>query len=201
MSSPPVPALAAPGSWALLLAPFFTFCAICAPTMDAAKNTGLADSQHGPDPAVRLDQSRINDIGWTDVHLVAYGWPILTDTGDSIAVPSDRLSVQTFLQDATDDFLCLQNDFGQTALHLAVRQDHQELVSFLVTRQLPCLDRANRDGDTPLHYAAAWGRANLAKVLVEGGADLSVQNDHGKTPLEDAMSFGHEDVRSVLAGG
>ena len=108
--------------------------------------------------------------------------------------------MSSFFSQVTDEFLCLRNDFGQTALHLAVRQDHDELVSFLIlTRKLPCLDVGNGDGDTPLHYAAAWGRRESARLLIQGGADPSILNNQGKTPMDDALSFGHPDIWSIMS--
>jgi ankyrin repeat protein len=142
-----------------------------------------------------LDPIRIDVLGWTDAHQVAYGSPILI-AGQTVVVPSSR--ARAFLEGASDDFLCQQNDFGQTALHLAARQDNNEIVSLHVERTLPCLSVGNRDGDTPLHYAAAWGRAISAQILAKGGADISARNNKGRTPLDDSLSFGHKYVLSLI---
>eukprot|EP00438_Fugacium_kawagutii_P011955 Skav219326 [mRNA] locus=scaffold1957:374901:375113:- [translate_table: standard] len=63
-----------------------------------------------------------------------------------------------------------------------------------------CLDLGNRDGDTALHYAAAWGRTDVARMLMEAGASLSVRNHQGHRPIDDAVSFGHADLSQVMAG-
>ncbi|CAE7247661.1 ANKRD27 [Symbiodinium sp. CCMP2456] len=149
---------------------------------------------------VLADPSRINDLGWTDAHHVAYGWPIQAASGKTFSVPPERHHMSSFFKQVTDEFLCLRNDFGQTALHLAVRQEHDELVSFFVlTRKIPCLDVGNGDGDTPLHYAAAWGRRESARLLIQGGADPFILNKQGKTPMDDALSFGHPEIWSIMS--
>jgi hypothetical protein len=43
--------------------------------------------------------------------------------------------------------------------------------------------------NTPLHYVARWGRARLAKMLFEAGANPNKQNELGITPLGTACMF------------
>lgn len=150
-------------------------------------------------PTPPLDESRVSAIGWTDAHNVAFGWPVVGLPGAEGAteqVPRERATA--FLEAASDEFLCRQNDYGQTALHLAVRQDHLAVVSLYTARRI-CLDVANRDGDTPLHYAAAWVRPAAAKLLVEAGADVSAQNRKGDTPANDARAKGEPDMVRILS--
>jgi ankyrin repeat protein len=142
---------------------------------------------------IQMDESRVSDIGWTDAHNVAYGWPIRLPSGTEVVVQD----VSSFLESARNDFLCRQNDFGQTALHLAVRQDVIEIVSLYAQRGV-CLNIANRDGDTPLHYAAFWGRPRSAKILLEAGADSEMKNHLGNTAKDDALSEEHKDVLFIL---
>ncbi len=44
------------------------------------------------------------------------------------------------------------------------------------------------DGRTLLHYAAYYGRAECARVLIERGADVTARDDEGKTPLDIARA-------------
>lgn len=55
---------------------------------------------------------------------------------------------------------------------------------------------------TPLHYAAHFGRAMEAQLLLEHGADPNLYENHGFTPLDlagRAVAEGWGDVHSVLA--
>ena len=108
--------------------------------------------------------------------------------------------VSVFLANASDTFLCLQNDYGQTALHLAVREDHLAMVSVYTSRGV-CLNDANKDGDTPLHYSAHWGRPRAAKLLIEAGAKQMVRNHKGEMPLDDAQAREDSEMIRILTPG
>jgi len=106
----------------------------------------------------KLDEDQVSVIGWTEAHSAVYGWFV-----QGVEIPIDQ--VRSFLSQETDDFLCKQNDFGQTALHLAVRQNLLDVVQLYVERRI-CIDTPNSDGDTALHYAAVWGRLEATKYLL-----------------------------------
>jgi ankyrin repeat protein len=58
---------------------------------------------------------------------------------------------------------------------------------------------ADKDGDTPLHWAAGNGKLELMKYLVEEkGADAKAANNGGNTPLHRAASNGKLDVVKYL---
>ena len=59
------------------------------------------------------------------------------------------------------------------------------------------------DGITPLHDAAAAGKAQTAWVLLQAGADPSATEHglHGRMPLHAAAKFGHAEVAQVLLSG
>jgi hypothetical protein len=39
-------------------------------------------------------------------------------------------------------------------------------------------------GETPLHFAAAYGDEEMIRAMLLAGADRKAQNTHGETPLE-----------------
>ena len=52
---------------------------------------------------------------------------------------------------------------------------------------------------TPLHRAAYYGQKVLVKVLLDGGAELSMEDNNGQTPLHLAsMCSWHQDVAILL---
>ncbi len=55
-------------------------------------------------------------------------------------------------------------------------------------------------GETPLMRAAARGHEEVARVLLDAGADVSAQRADGFTPLILAVFFGHEGVVRLLVG-
>ena len=72
-------------------------------------------------------------------------------------------------------------------------------VKELVERGAP-IDAKSADGFTALHYAAFFGHAELARFLVDAGAQLDIRakNDMQVTPLHSAAAGGHREVALLL---
>jgi hypothetical protein len=54
------------------------------------------------------------------------------------------------------------------------------------------------DGNTPLHFAASKGCAEVARLLLRHGADPNAQDKNGETPLHVAAYWGRVDVVRLL---
>ena len=52
-------------------------------------------------------------------------------------------------------------------------------------------------GETPLHYAARYCRADRAQRIIEGGADVNAKAADGRTPLLSAVAADAEGVFHV----
>jgi serine/threonine-protein phosphatase 6 regulatory ankyrin repeat subunit B len=57
----------------------------------------------------------------------------------------------------------------------------------------------DQSGWTPLHDASQRGHLDLARFLVEHGANITAQDQSGSTPLHQASQYGHLDVARFLA--
>ena len=55
-----------------------------------------------------------------------------------------------------------------------------------------------RDGTTALMLAAEYGRVEIARLLLEAGADEDLQNQDGKTALMLAVESGHAEIARLL---
>ncbi|CAG9763780.1 unnamed protein product [Ceutorhynchus assimilis] len=138
------------------------------------------------------------DDGYTALHLAALNNHV-------------EVAEQLVLHGKAD--MDLQNVNLQTALHLAVERQHRQIVRLLV-REGANLNIANKDGDTPLHEALRHhtlsqlrqlqdvqdvGKllmglgiqgsdkkfsASIACFLAGNGADLTIKNKKGQTPLD-----------------
>ena len=53
-------------------------------------------------------------------------------------------------------------------------------------------------GETPLHCAVAGGQSEAARLLLEKGASINVNNDFLRTPLHYAAVLGHLDIVKLL---
>ncbi|MDE0650398.1 MAG: ankyrin repeat domain-containing protein, partial [Gammaproteobacteria bacterium] len=81
----------------------------------------------------------------------------------------DATAVRALLEDGVDPNLA-QGD-GLTALHLAAREGHLEVVGILIGAGAET-GAATRIGDyTPLHLASGGGHADVVDALLGGGAD------------------------------
>ncbi|XP_069162450.1 arfGAP with SH3 domain, ANK repeat and PH domain-containing protein isoform X6 [Procambarus clarkii] len=75
---------------------------------------------------------------------------------------------------------------GECALHVAIYQENGAslpLVDFLVQNS-HSLDRQTLEGNTPLHYCVISNKPECMRLLLRVGANPSIENNNGKTPLD-----------------
>jgi hypothetical protein len=73
---------------------------------------------------------------------------------------------------------------------------YETMAKFIATAPAVDLNTAGSDGRTALHRAAQEANEDLVNVLIDGGADLNVQDDQGRTPIMVAETF---TIRRILA--
>lgn len=84
----------------------------------------------------------------------------------------------------------VQDNNGNTPLHLACTYGHEDCVKALVYYDVQScrLDIGNEKGDTPLHVAARWGYQGIIEMLLQNGASTEIQNRLKETPLKCALN-------------
>lgn len=85
----------------------------------------------------------------------------------------------------------------RSALWRAAAAGRSDEVERLTARGTP-LDRADIDGDTPLHTALRHGQLSTASLLIARGADAGRPAQHGVTPLLLAAAGGHAGLTAQL---
>ncbi|MDB4808156.1 ankyrin repeat domain-containing protein [Verrucomicrobia bacterium] len=53
-------------------------------------------------------------------------------------------------------------------------------------------------GGAPLHYAAMFGRKEIAELLIAKGADVNAKDEAGRTPLYEAAWQGRGEIAELL---
>jgi hypothetical protein len=82
---------------------------------------------------------------------------------------------------------------GDTLVHRASGANLKTLVSHGAD-----VNATNAKGATPLHYAARFGQLGSARMLLELGADRTLRDRDGKTPLDRALENGNALVADLL---
>ncbi|XP_077262935.1 retinal degeneration A isoform X2 [Temnothorax americanus] len=92
------------------------------------------------------------------------------------------------------------DETGQTALHLASRHGHKDIVRYLIACAPPTILNMidNDKGQTALHKAAQNKRRSICCMLVAGGASLMMKDRHGNTPHQLALIAEDHDLAAYL---
>ena len=74
-----------------------------------------------------------------------------------------------------DELFFLLGKWNKTALMYAVKNGHSTVAAYLLRIGVnPCA--ADTSGNTPIHYAAAYGWLHCLKMLMKAGADPNAAN-------------------------
>jgi uncharacterized protein len=161
----------------MLLAPFFIL-------LPSLAHAGAHDDFF---KAVKLDDA--NEIS----SLLSRGFdPNVTeaergDTGMILALREDSMKVFDVLLNAREIDLESKARNGDTALMIAAYKGNKPAVEALLRKQA----QVNRPGWTPLHYAAAVGRNDIVKLLLENSAYIDAESPNKTTPIMMAARAGH----------
>eukprot|EP00953_Heterococcus_sp_UTEX-ZZ885_P012217 7012-Heterococcus_DN1.PRE.1 len=93
---------------------------------------------------------------------------------------------------------CVSVPESMTAMHAAARFRLSDTCELLLARADTLLEARDKFGRTALIYAASYGRADNAQILLQHGADVHAVNDKGSTALVFACVKEHMDVAASL---
>lgn len=97
---------------------------------------------------------------------------------------------------------CSGNSSGSESkaedIHGAVVSDDMEAVKTYISEGGDLNVRDPFGGSSPLISAAVFGKSDMAKVLLEAGADINFQNNEGSTALHTAAFFCRPEIVKLL---
>jgi len=173
--------------WAVVVAATLSAGAACAATFDSvdffrAVNVDNADAV-----------TRMLAAGLDPNQLDPRGQPALM-----VALQGESLKVAKVLWDAKGIQIDVRNHAGETPLMMAALKGEADAAAALVAHGAA----VQKDGWSPLHYAATGGSAAIVKLLLAKGAPLEARSPNGSTPLMMAARYGNEEaVDALLAAG
>ncbi|KAJ0229804.1 Ankyrin repeat-containing protein [Hirschfeldia incana] len=98
--------------------------------------------------------------------------------------------------------LCGSDANKRGALHFAARKYQTEICRYLVEEMKPYTNTKDKAGDTPLVHAARQRQIEMAKYLIDHGADPNIGSELGATALHHAAGTGEiEMLKEWLSRG
>uniref|UniRef100_A0A8C6QHG6 Neurogenic locus notch homolog protein 3 n=1 Tax=Nannospalax galili TaxID=1026970 RepID=A0A8C6QHG6_NANGA len=142
---------------------------------------------------------------WTQHHLVAADIrvaPAMALTPPQGDADADGMDVNVRGPDGFTP-LMLASFCGGALEPMPTEEDEADDASASIISDLICQGaqlgaRTDRTGETALHLAARYARADAAKRLLDAGADTNAQDHSGRTPLHTAVTADAQGVFQIL---
>ena len=90
------------------------------------------------------------------------------------------------------------DDEGVSVFDIAITYDNLEFVKYLVKNGRDVNETLRKSGFTPLMAAACYGRIEIAKYLLEEGANQYAQDLKGFTAIDFARKMNKKSILSLL---
>uniref|UniRef100_A0A1Y1MJD6 Uncharacterized protein n=1 Tax=Photinus pyralis TaxID=7054 RepID=A0A1Y1MJD6_PHOPY len=104
-----------------------------------------------------------------------------------------KRSTTKILLDNGGDTTVIDNETGNSLLHLAAEKGYDEIVEMLFGTSAN-INLQNNEGDTPLHFAIKRGRTgSINQLLLSKGADPNITDRNDNTCLHSAIMVGVDD--------
>ena len=90
------------------------------------------------------------------------------------------------------------DDEGVSIFDMAITYDNFSIVTYIIDQGLDVNKTTRKSGFTALMAAACYGRVEIAKVLLEKGADQHVQDSKGFSAIDFARKMNKKSVLELL---
>jgi len=107
-------------------------------------------------------------------------------------------TIQRLLEEGVEPDL--KNPYQISPLWIAAAKGHTRVVQLLLGTKLVSVNSKSISRRPPIFWAAANGYEDVVGLLLEAGADPSVMDKDGQTPLSMATRYGHAKIAKMLSG-
>ena len=139
---------------------------------------------------------------WYRAQIDKKGIPYTADSFFNSIAANDTAVTELFLGSGFDANACRPakspEGMNETAMTLALNDGDLATARLLLKYGYQLNTEKCSIKDPPLHYAAMRGMVEVAKLLVENGADVNRKDQFGLTPLALARSMRHPEVAAFL---
>ncbi|XP_067653193.1 ankyrin-3-like [Haliotis asinina] len=108
------------------------------------------------------------------------------------AVAEHRALLEVLVEKGAN--LTLLDDEDNNILHVACMEGNLEIVKYIHSLKIIDIESRGGNGTTPLLSAALFGKKDVFCFLMEIGADISKENDHGENILHVSCQGGNIDI-------
>ena len=81
---------------------------------------------------------------------------------------------------------------------MATRFQSSEVVKRICEKQALVIDKQNNLGRSALHYAAGNNNTEIAKILLNHTASVTIEDIEGYTPVHTSCKYGREEVLQLM---
>ncbi len=106
--------------------------------------------------------------------------------------------ITRLLLEASADVGAVDSGMKATALHAAAYAGRSEPARLLIQYGVAIDAQGPYNGYTALHDAIWQNNVETARVIIEAGADLTLRNQEGQTPLEMAKARGRKQIVTLI---
>ncbi len=92
----------------------------------------------------------------------------------------------------------IKDNGGVTPFDIAINNQYHRVVRALLQKIKVDLNKKNEFGRTVLQDSVILGDHEMAKILIEHGADINIVNNQNRNVLYDALSYNNEDFLDFL---
>ena len=129
-------------------------------------------------------------------------WKNITgDTALSLAVKNHQHGIIKLLLNS-HAVITTSHEGGNTPLHIASINSHEIVRLLLDTKSKnQFINKKNNLGETALFLAAKNKQQDVVSILIQNGADVTISNITGDTPVHRAAFNGHTEILKNVVGG